>query len=448
MSRGSSVRFDPGLIIRTAIIAGFFLFRGIPMPWEGYASSYSIATVGFGAGLLFLGGARISSQLVARHGRIELPFYFPLLCLLTILFTVAFFGASLFGSTKLAQPVFLNFVASTALIYLIFVNFRTLQEIRWVFRGIIIAGIATSIYFFWILYVRALSIFMRMGALGATGATYNTVGYTLAVAFWVSFGATIAIGKKRWIFYDLFVVSPTMLMLVAAIVLTGTKGGVLVLACLCILTYIIGRTRRRQIASIITSIIWLSILIVFATLTLVLAVGGAESTQRMSGLFDSEYILYARVDMWLYAVSKIFQDYWTPLVGIGLGQFSYPMGRYVETYPHNLFLDIAFDAGIPAAVVMGMLLWQAWKSLFGIIQSEEASTELQFVTTQLLGLGMVALVAGLISFKFTDNIMLWVFLGLAARLKLINQRRCSAVVPGHVEMERVSPPDTLITNAD
>jgi putative inorganic carbon (HCO3(-)) transporter len=92
-----------------------------------------------------------------------------------------------------------------------------------------------------------------------------------------------------------------------------------------------------------------------------------HADQLRPGLKQAEGTLLFRIQLWDLTVPVIEAN---PLLGMGLNNFRLiPEVRYFLSHPHNQFLDVAVELGIPALVaflaillVMGYMCVQVWKN--------------------------------------------------------------------------------------
>ena len=145
--------------------------------------------------------------------------------------------------------------------------------------------------------------------------------------------------------------------------------------------------------------------------------------ERIGLLLNNSSLSSSRIDLWLDSFTQLFSGTWTPLFGIGIGQYTYSDVLWEYHYPHNLFLDLAVNAGIPAALILASVLWLSFRFVFSLVKAPIRDTEIKQLSVRLLGLGVVAMISGMITFKFSSNILLWIFIGISARLEKINKKK-------------------------
>ncbi len=103
-----------------------------------------------------------------------------------------------------------------------------------------------------------------------------------------------------------------------------------------------------------------------------------------------------RVQFWLGSLSLIKEN---PLVGVGSGGFAYQYPRYQQEllatapHPHNLFLKVATENGLPLAILLAVFLGYCFGCGFFVVvkKSVTESSPLKWLTTSLAGLGVMLL---------------------------------------------------------
>jgi len=366
--------------------------------------------------------------------------------LLVIWFGIAYLLTNGRSTIHDPRPLAIEFFGAVVLTVLIYLNFQTVRELQGIMASIVIAGLFSSLvsveYF-----IATGGNGLRFGTFGNTGATYNTVSYLLAGAAMA--GPIAATMNKRGkqtiaIFYRLMLLG----LLVFGILLTGTRGGVLAIGVAVIVGHVVlnrsrfGKTSQTVLASIVF-------------LTCVVALSKTGVVNRI--FFDTKefrnllgYAKYARGDMFLHAIQNIFSDVLTPWFGIGVGQYRFQGINRVADYPHNLFLDLAVNAGIPAALLFGILIWRLLRSLVRMSRDHRDPLR-RHLAFQMLGVCVVSLIGGSICFQFTANLQLWVMIGAwgsleAQRLRAArsnSRRRPSPTQPRRLpDQPRVSQTDT------
>lgn len=159
-------------------------------------------------------------------------------------------------------------------------------------------------------------------------------------------------------------------------------------------------------------------------------------TERVFLLTVNEHYTSGRDDLWSQA-SQMFKD--RPLIGWGLESFS---NRY-QTYPHNLFLQTAAEAGLIGLIPL-VLAFVAW-----IVHILKVRARTPLVVGPLAGAALV-FVASMFSGGYFDSRFMWVF----ALLAMANQRELrpgvqdkSDSVPPHRSVDSNAPLRVLEVNS-
>ena len=161
-----------------------------------------------------------------------------------------------------------------------------------------------------------------------------------------------------------------LLMMVYAVLRTGSRGGflsLLIVAVVCLWEFAI-RGRRR----------YLLVLTVVGGVILWQLSGGMLSA-RLKGTFNPEEdtassygSAQAREQVFWRSIGVTIER---PLFGIGPGNFQVLSGKWAET--HNSFTQMSSEAGVPAVILYGLILWLGFKNVraskrFGRRQKESS----------------------------------------------------------------------------
>ncbi len=405
-------RLNLGLLLKCAVIVIFFVFRGVSaQDNSGLAQgSYSIGTIAIYVGLPIL----VLPRLFARTSY-SLTGPIGYLFLLGVWFSLAV--ANTYMSALAFDPlhIVLEFAGDLMLVLMVFVGFATRKELQWSVEAIILAGLLTSCVAIYTYFTQGLELF-RYSALGASGATYNTVAYLVAAAAWAGPICGLAWRKGIGLLTRMYFVG-TLVLLAACLLLTGSRGAVLALLSASGMSLLAAKgVLGRRAVAIMT--------IGFALAACGAFLAEAHSVRRLVETAKSGghlgYARDARGEMFLDALDCVFSSGEAVLLGIGVGQYRYYETTYEIDYPHNLFLDLALNAGVPAALLMAVALLHVFRSLMRLNRGS-ATDASRCLYLQLLGIGVVSLVGGLVCFQFTSNLQLWIFLALGARATLIGR---------------------------
>ena len=133
--------------------------------------------------------------------------------------------------------------------------------------------------------------------------------------------------------------------------------------------------------------------------------GGADADSSLVSSLAKQQDLTSR-QAYLDASLPLFAG--SPLIGIGIGGFA---ATHLDTYPHNLFVEIAVELGVAGLIAFGAWLWLAIR---GAAHSP-----------MLVALLAASTVFTLFSGSLASNTELWMFSGLAVAsypLKRLGER--------------------------
>lgn len=419
-----SRRFDFPLIILWAAILFLFVCRGLPMTEALIGDStnirYSLPTVVL-VGILACFTILSTIHAFLTRKQAAWPIYANYILALILMTIVSYLRTVVVGASDYTGSMFTEFLVSLTLVHLMYVAFDSEKRLRWLFRAIALAGIITSAFYVSGFAPSAEDLW-RVGNLGAEGATYNTLAYNLAAALWVGPWVIVAtrgiraVGVRGLVYF----LAATPLM-IGGILLTGTKGAVLIVGLLCLLSEYIRLRQTRRLWQLIVN--WRSLLTILVAGSVVAYMDESAPVQR-AVVFERE-TWSSRGEILSAALLQLLETPTTFLLGQGIGMFSFIGSDNVEyTYPHNLFLDVALNLGIVAAVLVLLLLIRCFSicARLGWVNAD-TSEEIRLLALMNLGFGIVAVVAGLISFRFASNILLFMFISVAARLYSLAQER-------------------------
>ncbi|MEM9927086.1 MAG: O-antigen ligase family protein [Cyanobacteria bacterium P01_D01_bin.50] len=247
----------------------------------------------------------------------------------------------------------------------------------------------------------------------------NTLAGYLAIVFILSFGLWLhewrKFRKKTSSFYTFLFLSVAVIINFAGLILTNSRNAwvIALVACLAYAVY----QGWRLIVAVVMGIATSVLLAAFAPPTiaeLFRKVVPAFFWARFNDqLYPDRPIALMRATQWKFAWSLTMQRPWT---GWGLRNFSDIYQSKMNLWlghPHNLFLMLSAETGLPATLLFcGLLGWIFIKGvrLLGIIPKEDKliffSYLLVFVSWILFNLVDVTL------FDFRLNTLLWLMLGV------------------------------------
>jgi O-antigen ligase len=402
--------------LKGALFFCYFLLRGASLD-ELLGKDTGVIELSIGTYLLS-GGLILFSIPALFQGNTRLPLNFFYLFGVIFLMTLSFLFWNNLGDGNASFRLYFEYVASLSLVFFIFLTFQTRHEIDLFFKALVYSCLIISI--FWIVIaMRNPGSLWRVGNILGSGASYSTVSYQLAAAAWVGpmvnlLDSNRSFGSK--VFQDI----PFLIILTSGILLTGTKGGVLVLICLLIILvffHLKGMTNQSLLR--VTFEVVIFVIIPFAALGYFINNWGGELgvINRLIMGFLSLDTSNSRLEILLFAKDQIFSDIQSLLIGSGFGTFNLLSGSAVATYPHNFFLDLGFNAGLPAAFLFMVWLVQNWKHDFRYLRQKEQDPALRILMLKTVGWGVVACIFGVISAKFSSHTMLWFFLALSIRIR-------------------------------
>jgi hypothetical protein len=402
--------------LKAALIFCYFLLRGASLD-ELLGKETGVIELSIGTYLLS-GGLVLFSIPALFQGNTRLPLNFFYLFGVIFLMTLSFLFWDNLGEGNASFRLYFEYVASLSLVFFIFLTFQTRQEIDLFFKALLYSCLIISV--FWIVTaIRNPGSLWRVGNIVGSGASYSTVSYQIAAAAWVGPMVNL-LNSTRSFRSKLFQDIPFLIILTSGIILTGTKGGVLVWICLLILLLFFHfKEITNQNLVRVTSEVVIFVIIPFAALGYFINEWGGELgvINRLIFGFLSIDTSNSRLEILLYAKDQIFSDLQSLLIGSGFGKFNLFSGSAIATYPHNFFLDLSFNAGLPAALLFMVWLVKTWKHNFRCLRQKEQDPAQRILMLQTIGWGLVACIFGLLSAKFSSHTMLWFFLALSIRIR-------------------------------
>lgn len=126
-----------------------------------------------------------------------------------------------------------------------------------------------------------------------------------------------------------------------------------------------------------------------------------------------------RVDFYRATIAAIPNQ---PLMGTGIGSWSeFYFGNDQRNYPHNLFMEIAFEEGLVGLTAFLALLALVGLSIFRMVSASRS----HFIVLGLLVL--YCLIISLFSGDLDDNRLLWLWMGVTLSICRLVQFRVSAM---------------------
>lgn len=117
-----------------------------------------------------------------------------------------------------------------------------------------------------------------------------------------------------------------------------------------------------------------------------------ERTQSILN-FSTDESFQGRTRSWRQGFQMVT---WYPFYGVGKGQWS----SYHGLAPHNSFVQIMAELGIPGIIVFCMIVWASWRQLVGYVQRRLDNADRQLVA---ISKGLAASYLGYLFYIFLGN---------------------------------------------
>lgn len=245
---------------------------------------------------------------------------------------------------------------------------------------------------------------------------------SVALAFGIVYGGNIASDKKLLIWIPIII-------MILAIIMTGSRGGLLSLLVTLIFILIMTRIHRRERAPLLRrennvstskfglSLPLMGLVMVFVVLGLVFFIGADQWLARSLGLQIQEDVSGGRFHFW-YIAWRIFLDH--PILGTGLDSFATMFqqydtwnGRFRVERAHNEYLQTLSDSGIIGFVCVSAFIYLLFKRGLRLISCERDNLSRGIAIGALAGcLGI--LIHSFFDFPLRTNSNAFYFLLLAA----------------------------------
>jgi len=195
---------------------------------------------------------------------------------------------------------------------------------------------------------------------------------SVALAFGIVYGGNISSDKKLLIWIPIII-------MILAIIMTGSRGGLLSLLVTLIFILIVTRMHIRKENNVSTgkfglSLPLLGLVLVFIVLGLVFFIGADQWLARSLGLQIQEDVSGGRFHFW-YIAWRIFLDH--PILGTGLDSFATMFqqydtwnGRFRVERAHNEYLQTLSDSGIIGFVCVSAFIYLLFKRGLRVISCE------------------------------------------------------------------------------
>jgi len=324
------------------------------------------------------------------------------------------------ATPDITLPQVLRLLTGIGMYYAI-INWTTsASRMRWLVRGIWLAGLCLALYAFisvqWISTKLAFippSIYTHFRILVADTANPNVMAGNLVILLPCVMGVLLFCGRRlRWI--ELGLSGLTISVVTIVLILTQSRGAILAFGEICILLVVL-RWKRGWLLLAGAAVLVGVLVIRLGPLSILNVIFSNTTFGGIDG----------RLEVWSRAI-YIIQDF--PLTGVGMGSYGrvadvfYPFFLYAANPPphaHNLFLQIAVDLGI-IGLVAWLAIWMlvtsaAWKLYrHGLAVHDNWASG--------LGAGLLCSQIALLSYGMLDAVtwgmvkpapLVWVMWGLA-----------------------------------
>lgn len=411
---------SPAIFLLGISVFLLFAFRGLPLPWledatpdDNLISSYSLPTLMFFISLILVSCTETINNLLCKKTSFIKPFHLYPLGLLLVWIFISYLATQIKGASGRSWSGFLEIEFSLILIQISYMSFNSISRLKIFYSTIFLASVFASLFHLFLQISDPNSGHMRAGSVGASGATYNTLAYSLVAGLWV--GPAFSLHWKslrnlapKILIYSLFIIT--------GIFLTGTKGAIVAIVALFLLNdYVILKKNNKNLLVLLN---WRTIFLVFCLILSLLVMSHNDSSHRA---FDFQYSHFTdRFQILTFSIEKIFENFQSIFLGQGIGLFVFVDHMTEYYYPHNVFLGIAVNAGLPAMGVFLYLVIKSFKTCMKILTNKNTERDLYDLSLQTLGFGLVGVIGGLIAFKFASNFLLLLFISVASRIDELN----------------------------
>lgn len=156
--------------------------------------------------------------------------------------------------------------------------------------------------------------------------------------------------------------------MVAAVGLTESRTCFVVLGILAIAPFLVSADKTLVKRMVVIGIVGIGLVYVVSLLPGPLQ----ERTQSILN-YGSDESFQGRVRSWGQGLQMLT---WYPLYGVGKGQWY----SYHGLAPHNSYVQVMAEMGLPGIIVFGMLVWTCWKALVSYVKREGSSADKMTLT--------------------------------------------------------------------
>ncbi len=411
--------------LKGALVFSYFLLRGVQLDeLIGQRSG----NVDFSIGTYLLGGGVVLFSLLTMvQKNVAMPTQFFYMFGVIFLTTFSFLFWDNLNAGTGHMSLYIEYMSSLTLVFFIYFTFQTQKEIEIFFKSLTYACLIISL--FWIT-----NIIQNPGAVWRTGNilgdshTYSATSYQLVGAIWAAPLVNL-LDSHRPFHSKLLRDFPLLIIFVFGLVFLGAKGGALIfIIILCFFWFLYFKGMKKEgavkfFSNLFPLLILVALAIGYALTNLGQSVAPVE---RIFGLF-SKGGSGGRLDIWMYSLGMSFSDLPGLLIGKGFGNF-FLLGA--GKWPHNFFLDLAFNAGFPAALLLIFWIFKIWRSNYKYMKQEFQNPALRKLMLQTIGWGIVGCFYAFGGGKFSSATMLWFFLALSIRIHQLTLQEIKAANQG------------------
>jgi len=263
---------------------------------------------------------------------------------------------------------------------------------------------------------------------GSEGVVRYSFRHINVIAFARSVGITIIllVALSRGVGNPIFGLLKWLVaaLLIIMLFLAGSRGPILAVVVTISSYLILFQSDRKR---------WLGLALFLATCLFLVAVvgmlGAEETAERITGTSErtAGLTVFYRLTAWATAVQLTLQH---PILGVGTSGFA---AHHFIVYPHNIFLEIACELGIPGLLLFFSLLIAGFRKACSLYRQVRDDPFRSKLLISFILIGIYALVNAQVSGSITGNAWLWLALGgimaIDINLKTGEESRDSCLLP-------------------
>ena len=253
-----------------------------------------------------------------------------------------------------------------------------------------------------------LATWSKLGFVLLPGSNYLGLGYVAGVTIVVALLYLMPGGG-----WSMFIGCAVIAVAGGALLLSGGRGPLVAVAVTLLVIAVLGLLTPGKISRT-TAFLGVMLALVFAGLAQFDLL--PQTIAYRLSLLQPEAIgqnvdssAFARVQRWNAAAQALVNH---PLLGVGSGGFAqWFLHQDVRDYPHNLFLEVSAELGLPGLLLVLYLFWVPLKAMLSA-PNTVMQREARLLRGTALGLTIFALVNALVSGDLNDNRFVWMTSGL------------------------------------